>query len=74
MNEPDGDQEGHESRRLRRMGGLDGPVDTLDCVYLDVCVRGEMNDKTTHEIITMTAEEHSDQKNVTTERSKFVAG
>ena len=57
LNEPDEDQEGHESKRLRLVGGLDVSVDTLDCVYLDVVVCGDIDAKTTHEIIAMTAEE-----------------
>ena len=41
---PDEDQEGHESMRLRL---VDVSVDTMDCVSLDVNIRGEMNATTT---------------------------
>ena len=67
MNEPDEDPEGHESKRLRPLGAKHVSGDTLDCVYLDVDMCGEMNAKTAHEIIAMTFEEHSDLKNIKTE-------
>ena len=39
----------------------------MDCVYLDVDIRGEMNAKTTHEIIAMLVEEFTDLEKVETE-------
>ena len=53
---------------------------TVDCVYLDVDICGDMNATTTHEIIAM-AEEYPDMKSVNVEvesihqwRGKLVAG
>ena len=48
------------------MDGVDVSVFT-GCVYLVVDKSGEMHATTVHEIIAMTAEEHPDLKNVTTE-------
>ena len=79
-NEPNEDQEGHESQRVRLVGGLDVSADTMDCVFLDVDTVGEMNATTKHETISMTAEENSDLKNAKTEEKdikqwrKLVAG
>ena len=42
-------------------------VDTMGCVYLDVDMCCEMDATSTHEMITITAEEHSGLKNVMTE-------
>ena len=67
LNEPDEDQERHDSKRLRLVDVLDVSVDTMDSVYLDVGICGAMNATTTHEIIAMTVEEFSDPKNVKTE-------
>ena len=35
-NEPDEDQETHEPKSLRLVGGWHVSVDTMNCVYLDV--------------------------------------
>ena len=67
MNEPENDQEGHASKRLRLVGGLDVLADTMDCVYLDVDICGEINTTTTLEILAMTAEEYPDLKSAKTE-------
>ena len=40
--EPGEDREGHESKRLRLVVGLDVSVVTCDCVYLDVDICGRM--------------------------------
>ena len=59
-NKPDEGQEGHGPKRLRLAGGLEVSVDTMDFVYQDVHICGEMHATTTHDIIAMTAEEYSD--------------
>ena len=46
---------------------MDVSVDTVDCVYLNVHMCGEINATTTREIIKVTAEEHRNKKNVKTE-------
>ena len=66
-NEPDEDQEGHESKRLTLVGELDVSVDMMDSVCLDADIRGEMNATTTHEINAMTVDGYSDVKNVKTD-------
>ena len=55
MNEPDEDQERHESKRLGLVGGLDASADTMDCLYLDEDVCGKINATTAHEISAMIA-------------------
>ena len=57
----------HASKRLRLVGGLDVLADTMDCVYLDVDICGEINTTTTLEILAMTAEEYPDLKSAKTE-------
>ena len=52
---------------MRLLGGLDVSVDTTDCEFLDVDRCGDMNATTVDEVIAITAEEYTDQKNVKAE-------